>query len=146
MLLIEHILSLKPVTGTTILIILFIATASYVRNVNGSRYISVALFVSLAFALYATVYGNHIHFVAGCSIAACICIAGESMECKAIASLYAARVLLSVFVELDAMSMNTMWSLNLLFLWLQLIIAGGTIAPESGRKKISTFASNLLSR
>lgn len=141
MLLIEHILSLKPVTGSTVATIMLVAIACAVRGTHGSRWISAALLTSLAFALYATVYGTHLHFVAGCTISFFVVLTGESKECKAIAALYVLRLLLPAMVELKVIDMVTMWSANMLLLWLQLIVACASILPERGRRKIYSLAT-----
>ncbi len=108
------------------------------------RFLGLALIVSWFFARASTVSDNQSLLAAGLLFSALICLAPETKAGRAVAFLYGIRILLLAwftFLQLDSF---WFWEVNRIALYLQIIIVGGILLPEKGRKRIAAMVNRVV--
>lgn len=121
-----------PITIFSAVVVLTIAAGFLAIGSRDQRLIGAAFLISWTGARASTATGDPLWTVAAVTLAAGLCIAGFTVASRAIATLYGIRLVFLSGLGFGFWDWFLLWELNRVFLYLQILIAVGTIGGLSG--------------
>lgn len=122
-----------PFTTFSMVVVFTTATAFFIWGRSEQRFIASALLVSWVGARTATVTDNQVIYCAFLTVAAGLSLTPFTFISRLISILYVMRIAIVIVLTAGFINWFWLWEVNRILLWVQILLAWGTIASGPGK-------------